>query len=164
MGRMSVTVAAALLLASCVTPSKTRPVGATDFGVFSINPQRVLLGPEAFPFCGGWVELRVQHQAGEEDRVFLKAAPPPGQSWKIWNAHVVVEDPARAGEPIRFTELEDLDTAGSKTNVVSWKLNARREDVRAGIRVALKPFEGCAPGQETRGVVLKPSPITLAID
>lgn len=119
-----------------------------------------LFGPEAFPFCGGWVELWAQREDSGPIDLFVKLSPPEGKVWKAWNAHVVVENQASKPNPIRFASDQTVEFPGDRTNVLHLSMSAdgvdrREKEKTAAIPVGLRPFEGCATGQLQRGVVLK---------
>ncbi len=117
---------------------------------------RVLYGPDGFSFCGGSVEIWVQ--AGSYNtQLFLKASPPKGAVWKIWNAHVVVPVPITPNQPVRFANEDSVTVPGSRTNVLSLTLPGPSSLFSEGLSVALRPFEGCSVPQAEKGVKLTPS-------
>lgn len=115
----------------------------------------VVLGPEVFPFCGGWVEVFAQVRPLEPTRVVVKASPPAGTDWTVRNAHVVVEAGGGSSGPLRFEGVQEVHIHGGEGRVTSWPLVSVPGKVEDGLKVALVPFEGCPSGQALRGVVLR---------
>lgn len=118
-----------------------------------------VLGPEAFQFCGGWVEVWAQLRTPHDTRLLLKLSPPVNTHWWIRNANVVVEPVDGASDPIRFTEPQEFEARGGGIGqglVTAWTLDSAAPSAERGLKVALRPFEGCTLGQEVRGVVIRP--------
>ena len=123
--------------------------------VMDVDRGHFLLGPEAFEFCGGWVEIWGEIESSWRGELFVKVTPPAGANFKLWNAHVVAEDPQVPNQPIRFRDHTELSTDKSKTNVITLSFDSGKPP--RDLKVALQPFEGCQAGQAIRGVVLKRS-------
>ncbi len=119
--------------------------------------ESAVLGPEAFQFCGGWVELWAQVRVGHPTRVLVKASPPTGSSWTIRNAHVVVEPADVQAGPIRFSEPLEFQIHDGEGKVTSWPLVSDLIKIEESLKVAVQPFDGCPSDQSTRGVVLRQS-------
>jgi hypothetical protein len=111
-----------------------------------------LYGPEAFEFCGGWVELWIQD--GDYLPQFILKATPPAGEWGISNGNIIIEDPNIKEQPIRFSDFESFKTKAGEINTHIWTF-PRIKNEKNEFKVALLPFAGCTPDQKTRGVVLK---------
>lgn len=130
-------------------------IGIQAFG-FSQMPKTtgILLGPDSFQFCGGWIELWGTSEFSSEIQLHIKLSPPAGKNWKIWNAHAIVEHPDKPDHLLDLSKVETFDTKNEKGNVAHWTVPLEGLDPRKGLKVAFRPFEGCETKQEMRGVVL----------
>lgn len=115
----------------------------------------VLMGPELIEFCGGLVEVWAQVRAFGPSELRLKFSVPQGASWRVHNAHVVVENPARPNVPQRFQSFEQFEAPQKSTNVMRLKMDLESFDPTHGLKVAFRAFEGCASDQAIRGVILR---------
>lgn len=141
-----------ILTSSCTPPATVKP----DSGIREISAGTHLLGPESFPFCQGWVEIWAQIRPHQDPLLHLKLSPPNGAKWHVWNSHVVVESDAIPGKPLKFDGFKDFDTSDERGNVVRWTVDVPSALLgEKGLKVALRPFTGCAADQAIRGVVLK---------
>lgn len=129
-----------------------------------VEQTKFLFGQEALTFCGGlvetWIEADIESSTA---KVKVKVTPPSGTNWKLWNAHVIVEDSRFPGEPARFKGPESVDTSKDSTNVMPLTFDLRGlytvEDLKkAAFKVAFRPFEGCSQGGEIKGLVLRHLP------
>jgi len=132
----------------------------------SLTNTKILLGPDGFSFCGGWVEIWAQVEStwSTSASIFVKASPPNGVNWKLWNAHVIVEHQDQKDTPIRFHGAVKLDIEDDDTNVLRLELSVGSLNLDKGLKVALRPFEGCGVKQEIRGIVLTRSDHEFGIE
>lgn len=112
-----------------------------------------LFGPEVFEFCDGYVELWIKITRANETKLILKASPPGNTEWGISNGNIIIEDPTKADEPIRFSNLQSFKVKKGSINTHIWNFEVK--SWANEYKVALLPFAGCPVGQKTRGVVLK---------
>lgn len=122
---------------------------------------RLLFGPETFPFCGGDVEMWVQ--LDWRWKLKLKISPPEGKNWKVTNANIIIENPAVENGLIYLSSDTEIEwPSRNDSNVGEWYLNQFTSDQsdidavkKAGIKVALRPFDGCDTEQGTEGRILR---------
>ena len=117
----------------------------------------ILLGPDAFPFCGGYVEIWGTVPYSSIAQLHIKLSPPVGKNWKVWNAHIILEHPDRPDHLLDLSKVDSFDTKEEKGNVLNWNVSLEGMDPSKGLKVAFRPFEGCEGKQEMRGVVLHKS-------
>lgn len=125
-----------------------------------INDRVLILGPEVAAFCGGHVEIwaRVDTSAWKRSvQLFVKGLPATGASWTIANDHLMVELPKeqtsrrrrlRDIKQLEFDNSTKLDVPSDSGNVGEWKLGVEGLDPELGLKVFLKPFEGCPKNQK----------------
>jgi hypothetical protein len=112
-----------------------------------------LYGPEVFEFCGGWVEILIRMQYWHSE-ILVKASPSNNGNWEISNGNILIEDPTKKDEPIRFNDFESFKVKNGEINTHIWKFPKISQQTKS-FNVALLPFTGCSADQKNRGVVLK---------
>ncbi len=125
-----------------------------------INDRIHILGPEVAPFCNGWVEVwaRVDTTAWKREvQVYLKASPANGAGWTITNDHLLIELPKEQAskrrrlrdiKQIEFDRSTKMEVPSDPSNVGEWRLSVEGLDPSLGLKVFLKPFDGCPKDQK----------------
>jgi len=155
---MKLALAALALLAysGCSIPKMVEPSGYETF-----SRENFVLGPEAFEFCDGWVEFWGQVDASQKFSFYLKATPPAGKTWAVWNQDVILEHPHLANKRLQMGDIKVLDVGAGvnpkNATVVVWDIDLQGLNPEAGIEVSLRQFEGCTDKDPLKGVVLSPS-------
>lgn len=146
-----------LLMVACSgLPKLPEPTGYETY-----SRESYVLGPEAFEFCDGWVEFWGQIDRSQKLSFFIKATPPSGKSWMIWNQDITIEHPHLAQKKLAFGEVKVLEVGKGidpkNSSLMNWDVDLQGLNPEAGIEVSLKSFDGCQGEESLKGVVLTPS-------